>query len=756
LRVVAPCPAPPQTHTSPCPTDLFRFNQHNIQRVLIAYDRDEAGEKAARELAEKLIREGLACYRIEFSKGMDANGYALQVQPAAKSLGLVIRSAAWMGEGSAPATPTSEMVVSNTSSEPTETPPVPEIEEHPKAPTPLPALAAEPRPELDSLPTQRIPPEPKEIPAEVSEEEVVLNFGDRRYRVRGLARNLSYETLKVNLLVSREAPRELGALLHVDTFDLYNARHRGVFIKQAGLELGIKEAVIKHDLGAVLLKLEALQEARIQEAQVPKSSELTLSETEEREALALLKDPQLLDRILADFSACGVVGEETNKLVGYLAAVSRKLDKPLAVLVQSTSAAGKSSLMDAVLAFVPEEERIQYSALTGQALYYLDLDLKHKVLAIAEEEGASRAAYALKLLQSEGQLTIAATGKDPVSGELTARDYTVEGPVMLFMTTTAIDIDEELMNRCLVLAVDEAREQTRAIHQRQREAETLDGLMAREERSYLLKRHQNAQRLLKPLAVANPYAPQLSFPDTATRTRRDHTKYLALIRAIALLHQHQRPIKTTRHRGESKAYLEVTREDIATANRLAHEVLGRTLDELPPQTRRLLLLIDEWVQVSCEKQAMVRADYRFSRREVREHSGWGDTQLKVHLARLVELEYLLIHRGGRGQCYVYELLYDGQGKDGAPFLPGLIDVERLKEHYDEKRSGQTGQRSGAGRSPVGESSASGRTRENSENPGDNGLCEEADEKAAKNAYNGANNNGASYRSHIALAAKGRA
>jgi hypothetical protein len=143
-----------------------------------------------------------------------------------------------------------------------------------------------------------------------------------------------------------------------------------------------------------------------------------MSDADRAEALTLLRDPKLLDRILEHFTDCGMVGEETNKLVGYLAAVSRHLEAPLAVVVQSSSAAGKSSLMDAVLAFVPEEERIQYSAMTGQALYYMgEMDLKHKVLAIVEEEGASRAAYALKLLQSEGSLTIASTGKDSSDGQ---------------------------------------------------------------------------------------------------------------------------------------------------------------------------------------------------------------------------------------------------------------------------------------------------------------------------------------------------
>src|SRR5690606_39594467 len=89
-----------------------------------------------------------------------------------------------------------------------------------------------------------------------------------------------------------------------------------------------------------------------------------------------------------------------------LAMVSRLLDRPLAVLIQSTSAAGKSTLMDALLSLLPDGQRVHYSAMTGQSLFYLgEKDLKHKVLAIAEEEGVRQAAYALKLLQSQVELT---------------------------------------------------------------------------------------------------------------------------------------------------------------------------------------------------------------------------------------------------------------------------------------------------------------------------------------------------------------
>jgi DNA primase len=508
------------------------------------------------------------------------------------------------------------------------------------------------------------------------------------YRVRGLRKNLSDDMLRVNLRVM--GVNAYGDMaLHVDTLELNAARPRMAFVKQAAAELGIKEEIVSRDVSKVLYKLEELRDEQIRQALAPKEPEVKLTEQERAAAMELLRDPRLLERIVEDFARCGVVGEETNKLVGYLGAVSRHLGEPLAVIVQSSSAAGKSSLMDAVLAFVPEEQRVQYSAMTGQSLFYMgETDLKHKVLAIVEEAGAQRASYALKLLQSEGVLTIASTGKDPATGRLLTHQYRVEGPVMIFLTTTAIDIDEELLNRCLVLTVNEDRAQTQAIHRIQRESQTIEGLLRRQDRTELLHLHRNAQRLLKPVAVANPYARGLTFLDGQTRTRRDHTKYLTLIRAIALLHQHQRPRKTREHLGKPFEYIEVTLDDIAVANRLTAEVLGRSLDELPPQTRRLLLLVDQMVAAECKRQKIERTDYRFSRRDVRTVTGWGDTQLRLHLGRLEELEYLLAHRGGRGQSFVYELAFAVKGDGGGPVLPGLIDIEKLGGHkYDGNLAG---------------------------------------------------------------------
>jgi DNA primase len=666
------------------------------QRILIAFDRDEAGDRGAEALSKQLTAEGLDCFRLLFPKGMDANAYACTVKPAEKSLGVVIRSAQWVGQGVKPAITHAVSVIHTEA--PTET-----DEQTTSVETVLPlavsscaapdgGVEVESPPTLPEPPAAAMPEAPAPEPeAQADERQLNLAFGERRYRVRGLPKQLT-EALKVNVLVT-VASTELasaapdGGALHVDTLDLYQAKQRQVFAKSAAAELRVEEHIVQRDLGRLLLKLEQVIEERAKAAEAPVAAPAAMTPAQTAEALAFLRDDNLIERIIADVERVGLVGEPSNALVAYLACISRKLSAPLAVLIQSTSAAGKSLLMDTVLALAPREDRVHYSAMTGQSLFYLgETDLKHRILAIAEEEGVRQAAYALKVLQSQGELTIASTGKDPATGMLVTQQYRVEGPVMLFLTTTAIDVDEELVNRCLVLTINESREQTRRILARQRSGRTLAGLVATNEAEAIRQRHQNAQRLLRPLAVVNPYAEDLTFLDDRTRMRRDHAKYLTLIEAITLLRQHQRDIKTLRQAGAVIEYIEVTLEDIALANRLAHEVLGRSLDELPPQTRRVLGLIEVLVAECMQQHSVLRSDVRFARRELRNRCGMSDAAIRVHLERLVAMEYVRLVAGKNGQRFEYELLFDGDLSLSTPQKMGLIDVEALRAAHSESHS----------------------------------------------------------------------
>jgi hypothetical protein len=245
---------------------------------------------------------------------------------------------------------------------------------------------------------------------------------------------------------------------------------------------------------------------------------------------------------------------------------------------------------------------------------------------------------------------------------------------MIILTTTSIDIDEELMNRCLVLTVDESREQTERIHTLQRKARTLEGLRMKKERSAIQTLLQNAQRLLKPIAIVNPYSDELTFTSGRTRTRRDHEKYLTLIESVTLLHQHQRPLENDPIAGP---HIKTTLEDIEAANKISPEVLGRSLDELPPQTRRLLESIKTLIRAKMKKEKTEQRISLFSRKELRDFTGWSEFQVRTHLERLEQMEYVHRRSGKQGSLCKYELLVEASEAEKSWHI-GLIDVEKLR------------------------------------------------------------------------------
>lgn len=400
-----------------------------------------------------------------------------------------------------------------------------------------------------------------------------------------------------------------------------------------------------------------------------------MSKAEEAAALAFLKDPNLCERIVEDFRRCGLVGERSTVLTSYLGAVSRKLNEPLALLIVARSGAGKSALQDAICNFVPPEELVRVTRLTGQALFYKDpYSLQRKMLVIAEDEGAMQAVYSLRTLASDQRLSIAATRTDPNTGKLQTEHYEVFGPVVIVITTTSSEaFDEETRSRFVQLTMNESIEQTRIILERQRHQYSLLGVLEKAEAEEIKKLHHHAQRMLKPLAVVNPFVEYLTYPSEKLIHRREQRKYLSLINSIALLHQHQREIKTA-ERGEIEIeYVEVELSDIALANELAEEILGKAMDELAPPVRGMF----EAIRKACKSSEM----NQLTRREIRELTGWSDWQVRMYCQKLVEMEYLFAVQATNGKPAVYEIARNEDAE--TPSLRGLTSIEELKKRLQE-------------------------------------------------------------------------
>jgi len=466
----------------------------------------------------------------------------------------------------------------------------------------------------------------------------------------------------------------------LDTVDLYSHRSRQAAINQIAKKGGLsKESVEAHFL-LILDEAErcAAASGRSEHAAPPVHE---MSDEERDEALRFLRSPGLVEEILHDMEMQGYVGEDSNKLLAYLIGISRKLDKPLSGIISSSSGAGKSHLAELVESLTPPEDVILFSRLSPQALGYMEKDfLRRKLLIIEERKGSESADYSIRTLQSRHKLTQGVVIKDPASGRMYTKTYTVEGPIAYLETTTDGMVNPENSTRCFELSLDESKEQTRKVQDQQKSDRTLDGLSRHDRSHQIVKKHQNAQRLLAGLKVVIPYAPLIEFPSEWLRTRRDNERFLCLIEAICFLRQHQREVKQScenSESGEPVLYIEATVEDYRLAYELAKDVLSHTLHDLGRHSREML---DEIIRMAEERAATSNREPHemvFSRRELREFTCWSDWKVRECLSQLVDLEYLRVLSGSQGKMCVYQV--SDLASDPERSSQGFTSPEELEE-----------------------------------------------------------------------------
>jgi hypothetical protein len=134
-------------------------------------------------------------------------------------------------------------------------------------------------------------------------------------------------------------------------------------------------------------------------------------------------------------------------------------------------------------------------------------------------------------------------------------------------------------------------------------------------------------------------------------------------------------------------YIEVDREDVRLANELATELLGHSLDELSRPASDLLRLLVDMTKGDTAKEkkadlppsAGPRHPAAFTRRQIREHSGWSNARVHRYLSELIEFEFVLMEHGRNGVMHRYRLCYDGEGQDGQKFLLGLKPADQLQD-----------------------------------------------------------------------------
>ena len=438
---------------------------------------------------------------------------------------------------------------------------------------------------------------------------------------------------------------DIASLAIRHNLDLYNDVQTDKLIRKTAERLEVGTSAITKAIADITTQLELYRLQQIEQQQTAKEvKKKILSPQEREEAINFLMQPELMERTNEAIGKAGVIGENSNRLLMYIIFTSRKRENPLHVISFGSSGAGKSHLQEKVAELIPEEDKIESTSLTSNALYYFgEYDLQHKLILIEDMDGAEGVLYAIRELISKKHIIKMVPLKDS-KGVTRTITFKVKGPVTVAGCTTQESIYEDNANRSFLVYVDESKMQDEDImsYQRKKSAGTINN----EEEKSIKQLLQNSQRLLQPVVVRNPFAEQLRLPDEVFKPRRTNAHYLQFIEAVTFYHQYQREKQTDKATGET--YINTTLEDIAEANKLMKEILLRKSDELTGACRNYFEQLKQLLQQ--QKQST------FTNKEIRKVLRLPGTTVRRYHNELLQCGYIKLQESKKKKGYLFEIV----------------------------------------------------------------------------------------------------
>lgn len=438
---------------------------------------------------------------------------------------------------------------------------------------------------------------------------------------------------------------DIAALAIRQNLDLYSITQVEKLARLIADRLEVGVTAVSKDLSDITGELERYRLQQIESKQQEQNSNIKiLTEAEKETAIQFLQSKNLLQATNEMIGRSGIVGEELNRLIMWLIYTSRKTAKPLHIISMGSSGTGKSHLQEKVGELIPEEDKIEITALTENAFYYFDkAALGHKLILIEDLDGIWKALYPLRELQSKQRISKTITIKDK-NGNTKTIHLKVYGPVCIAGCTTKESIYEDNANRCFLIHLDETNEQDERVMDYQRKISAGKINTAEEVKAKQLL--QNVQSVLQPITVINPFAEQLKIPNEVFKKRRTNAHYLAFIEVITFFKQYEREQRVDESTGE--IFIETTVEDIAEANELLKQILLRKSDELNGATRNYFEELKEHLVKSNQSS--------FTSTSIRNQLRIPISSVKRYHAALIDAGLIKKVESRNTKAYHYEII----------------------------------------------------------------------------------------------------
>ncbi len=500
----------------------------------------------------------------------------------------------------------------------------------------------------------------------VSDNEIIFTTDHLNIVVLGGLRHDMLDTLRVTLKISAVTSTRPPLRINID---LYNDHQLDKLIRKVAQVLQVGTAVIEAALSDVINQMERYRLDRLAQHQYDQNQQ-QVSDNQRDDAIAYLKDPDLLLRTESDLHDIGITGEAQVAIITYLVMTSRKLHQPLSVVLVGKKYSGKSYILDKISGCLPPQDIRQQSALSDNSIYYLKRhELQGKVFIITDIDYTSRSVLPIAQLQTKKRLSKTVTVKDR-SGLLRTVTLTVEGRVAVVGTSTTDNHDTFTV---YTTTTSEHDEQVMR-YQKDNHA----GITDAAKQQFIQQRHQVIQSVLQPINIVNPYATLIVIPKEIYNPRQVLQLLLNFIDTITYYHQYQREQHINHTTGEIS--IATHPDDIVQAVSLLREILLRKADELPQAVR----IFYEWLRSWRTDNTI-----GFYTKDIRDAYAIHPRTLTRHVKVLLSYGAITITGGNKNHLgFQYKLSnYDSITPTKDSITSQLDDMlKNIWEHYNSNNS----------------------------------------------------------------------
>ena len=461
------------------------------------------------------------------------------------------------------------------------------------------------------------------------------------------------------------------------TLDLYNDHQTDKLIRTLCDKWELKMLDVSKTLHKLILQLETYRLEQLRYTGKRTQLQFALNEGDKKIALSFLKSKNLLPQLTKHLNTTGIIGEDENAIILFLALASHKFSNPFSVLCLAKSGIGKSYILQKLSECMPTGSYSFHTQISANALYYFNsYEIQNKALLIEDLEWTKEMLQPLATLQTQGKLvkTRATKNKD---GMLHSTTFEVTGNLCLLACAYSDKNYESLSLPFLMVHLNHSHNQDIAIMDYQRRASA--GLINTEEVKQVQHQLKCAIATLNNVSIINPFAPLINLPEDVAHPRKSLLLLLNFIEVITYFHQYQREQTTDKSTGE--IFIKTHPNDIELAFKLLQNSLFRKADELSTSSRGFYHWLTDFLAAAKTTQ--------FTALDIRKTKAINPRTLNRYLQELKLYSYIKVTGGNKHrEGFIYKITGFGNQTDVQNRIEKELrnTLKKIKEAYGKQNT----------------------------------------------------------------------